>query len=71
MGKYPLGMARKKRRRDFQSTMEMLDFFKKTGAQGGRNRAANMSKKKRSESARQAALARWSKRKKKAKGKKP
>jgi hypothetical protein len=40
---------------------EMLEMFKKTGAQGGKKRAANMSKKERSESARKAAQARWAK----------
>jgi hypothetical protein len=40
---------------------EMIQVFKETGAQGGRKRAANMTKKQRSESARKAALARWSK----------
>ncbi len=47
-------------------TDELLEMFKQTGAEGGRKRAANMSKKQRSESARRAALARWAKRKKKA-----
>jgi len=47
--------------------MEMLEFFKTAGAQGGRKRARNMTKKQRSASARRAALARWSKRKTKGK----
>jgi hypothetical protein len=43
---------------------EMAEFFKNTGAEGGRKRAANMTKKQRSNSARKAAKARWSKAKK-------
>jgi hypothetical protein len=43
---------------------EMQDFFRKTGAQGGRKRAANMTREERSESARRAVLARWAKKKK-------
>ncbi len=46
---------------------EMLDFFKKTGAQGGKKRAAGMSKAERSASAAKAAAVRWQK---KAKAKK-
>jgi hypothetical protein len=46
---------------------EMQDFFRKTGAAGGRKRAANMTREERSESARKAVLARWAKKKKAAK----
>lgn len=48
---------------------EMELFFKDTGAQGGRKRAENMTKKQRSESARKAALARWKKTKSQKKAK--
>ena len=58
-------MATKKR--EFASMTEMLDFFKKTGAQGGKKRAAGMSKAERSASAAKAAAVRWQK---KAKAKK-
>lgn len=48
---------------------EVLEFFKKQGAKGGKIggtvRAANMSKEARSESARKAVLARWAKEKSK------
>lgn len=40
---------------------EMLEFFKKTGAQGGKARAAKMTKKQRSEAASKAVKARWKK----------
>ncbi len=48
---------------------EMLEFFKKTGAQGGKKRAAGMTQKERSESARKAVQARWKKAKAKRKEK--
>jgi hypothetical protein len=60
---YFLVMA-KKRHGGFNSVAEMMEMFRKTGARGGRKRAANMTKKQRSESARKAALARWSKQRK-------
>jgi len=56
-------MPRKKR--EFQSMTEMLDFFKKTGAQGGKKRAAGMTEKERKASASKAASARWAAAKKK------
>ena len=40
---------------------EMMEMFKKTGAAGGRKRAANMTRQERSESARKAVQARWAK----------
>jgi hypothetical protein len=40
---------------------EMMDFFKETGRAGGKERAAKMTKKERSDSARKAAQARWKK----------
>lgn len=45
---------------------EMMDFFKKTGAQGGKARAKKMTAEQRSESARKAVEARWAKAKQKA-----
>jgi len=47
------------RKRKFGSMTEMEEFFRRTGAQGGRKRAANMTREERSESARKAVLARW------------
>lgn len=44
---------------------EMMEFFKKTGAQGGKKRAAGMTQKQRSEAARKAVNARWKKAQKK------
>ena len=38
---------------------EMMDFFKKTGAAGGRKRAAKMTPEERSASAQKASIARW------------
>jgi len=52
------------RKRTFGSMTEMQEFFRRTGAQGGRKRAANMTREERSESARKAVLARWAKKKK-------
>ncbi|MCU1338909.1 MAG: hypothetical protein JWO19_4490 [Bryobacterales bacterium] len=52
-------MARK--RREFASMTEMLEFFKKTGAQGGKARAAKMTAKQRSAAASKAVKARWKK----------
>jgi hypothetical protein len=49
-------MAKKRR---FESMHEMIEFFKKNGAQGGKARAANMTAEERSESARKAVAARW------------
>ena len=49
------------RKRKFGSMTEMEEFFKKTGAAGGRKRASNMTREERSESARKAVLARWAK----------
>ena len=40
---------------------EMMEFFKNTGAEGGRKRAAGMTKAQRSASAKKAANARWEK----------
>lgn len=40
---------------------EMLEFFKKTGAEGGKARAAGMTKEQRSEAARKAVKSRWKK----------
>lgn len=40
---------------------EMMDFFKETGRAGGKERAAKMTPKERSESAKKAAQARWQK----------
>lgn len=40
---------------------ELMDYFRKTGAQGGRSRAAGMTPEERSESARKAVQARWAK----------
>ena len=57
------------RKRKFGSMTEMEEFFRRTGAQGGRKRAANMTREERSESARKAVLARWAKNKKTAKAK--
>jgi hypothetical protein len=51
-------MAKKRR---FESMTEMIEFFKKTGAVGGKTRAANMTEAERSESARKASVARWAK----------
>lgn len=48
----------------------VLEFFKKTGSIGGRNRAANMTAEQRSEQARKAVRARWAKQADKNKGKK-
>ena len=47
--------------KQFSSMTEMMEFFRKTGAQGGKARAAKMTKKQRSESARKAVQARWKK----------
>jgi hypothetical protein len=55
-------MAKKRR---FGSMTEMIEFFKKTGAQGGKARAANMTPAQRSEGARKASVARWAKAKEK------
>lgn len=52
-------MARKLR--EFASMTEMLEFFKKTGAEGGKARAAGMTKEQRSEAARKAVKSRWKK----------
>lgn len=52
-------MARK--RREFTSMTEIEDFWKKTGAQGGKARAAKMTKKQRSDAASKAVKARWKK----------
>jgi hypothetical protein len=49
------------KKREFTSMTEMLEFFRKTGAQGGKKRAAGMTQKERSESARKAVRARWKK----------
>jgi general stress protein YciG len=60
-------MAGKKR---FSSMTEMMEFFKKTGSQGGKKRAANLTKKELAEIGKKGALARWGKKKAaKAKGK--
>jgi len=45
---------------------EMMDFFKETGKQGGKKRAAGMSAAERSASAKKAAKARWDKKNKSA-----
>jgi len=47
------------RKRTFQSMTEMMEFFRKTGAAGGKKRASAMTKKQRQQSARKAANARW------------
>jgi hypothetical protein len=41
--------------------MELMDFFKKTGSQGGKKSAAGLSKAQRVERARKAAQTRWKK----------
>ena len=40
---------------------ELMQFFRDTGAKGGKKRAAGMTAKQRSASARKASLARWGK----------
>ncbi len=45
-------------------TKELMDYFKRTGRQGGRAAAQNMSAEARAERARKASRARWDKRKK-------
>jgi hypothetical protein len=42
---------------------EMMEFFKKTGAQGGKKRAAKLTKTQLSEIGKKGALARWGKKK--------
>jgi hypothetical protein len=49
--------------RNFGSMTEMEEFFGRTGAQGRKKAAANMSREERSESARKAVLVRWAKKK--------
>ncbi len=61
-------MATKKR--EFTSMTEMLDFFKKTGAQGGKVAAKSMTKAERSARAKKAAAASAKVRSAKAKAKK-
>ena len=46
---------------------EMQQFFRETGARGGKARASGMTAKQRSAAARKAAKARWGKQKKKPK----
>lgn len=58
------GMAKKPR---FHSMTEMEQFFRDKGKQGGKARAAKLTAKQRSESARKAAKARWAKTKRKTK----
>lgn len=48
---------------------EMMEFFKKTGAQGGKKRAAALSKAELTKIGKKGALARWGKKKKSAKAK--
>jgi hypothetical protein len=55
-------MAKKK----FGSVMEMMDFFKQTGSQGGKRAAERMTKAARTERAKKAAEARWAKKTKSA-----
>jgi hypothetical protein len=55
---------------EFQSLTEMLEMFRRTGAKGGKVRAANMTAKERSVAASKAAKARWAKPRKKAKASK-
>jgi len=45
-----------------QLPKEALDFFRKKGRKGGKQRAANLSAEERSEQARKAVQARWAKR---------
>jgi hypothetical protein len=47
--------------RKFHSLTEILEMFRANGAKGGKTRAANMTAKQRSDSARKAAKARWAK----------
>lgn len=49
-------------KRIFGSTMEMLDFFKETGRQGGKKAARKMPKAARVARAKKAAAARWASR---------
>ena len=48
-------------KKKFASVTELREWARKNSAHGGRKRAANMTRKQRSESARKAALARWGK----------
>jgi len=50
--------------------MELMEFFKDTGRQGGKASAANLTKAQRAARARKAARARWGKPKPKARAKK-
>ena len=52
-------MARKRKR--FESMTEMMDFFRKTGSEGGRKRAANLTAEQQSAIGRRAAASRWGK----------
>jgi hypothetical protein len=54
----------KKKGRNFQSMTEMMEFFRKTGSQGGKKRAALMTPARRKAIAKKAAKARWDKKKK-------
>lgn len=60
----------KKRGKEFQSLMEAMEFFRATGAQGGKKAAKNMTAAERKERARKAAQASAAVRSKKAKAKK-
>jgi hypothetical protein len=52
-------MAKKKR--EFGSMTEILEFFKKTGAQGGKKRAANLTPEELAAIGKKGADARWGK----------
>jgi general stress protein YciG len=52
-------MAKKKR--EFGSMTEMFEFFKKTGAQGGKKRAANLTPEELAAIGKKGAEARWGK----------
>jgi hypothetical protein len=60
------GMAGKRR---FDSMHDMLEFFKRTGAHGGKQRAKNLTRKELSAIGKKGAVARWGKNRAKAKAK--
>jgi hypothetical protein len=49
------------KKRAFGSIMELMDFFKETGRQGGKKAAKTMTAAERTERAKKAAAARWKK----------
>jgi hypothetical protein len=56
-----------KKRRAFKSMTEIEEFWRNTGSQGGKKRAAKLTKAQRSAIAKKAATARWKKEKAKQK----